>query len=189
MALQQRIYDIDDLWDLLAEKEDDSKDYELIDGVLVETSLVGGRHGQIAVTLGSILLSFVQTADLGVVTAASGYYPTGNRYTLLGPDVAFITHARVPNPFPVGFVPAMPDLAVEIASFDDIYEDLQEKAEVYLTQGTKLVWIVLPDTESVEACRRTEEGELEREVLGPDNTLSGDDVLPGFALDVRLIFD
>ena len=38
MVLQQRIYDIDDLWDLLAENDDDSKDYELIDGVLVETS-------------------------------------------------------------------------------------------------------------------------------------------------------
>ena len=189
MALQQRIYDIDDLWDLLGQEHNAGKDYELIDGVLIEMVPPGGEHGEFTLNLGSYIRAFAREHGLGRSTVETGFHPPDDRHTLLSPDVAFVSHRRAPKPFPKRYVPVMPDLAVEILSPSDTMRNTCNKAEVYLTNGTKLVWIVLPDTESVEVCRLTDAGELERDALGPDDTLSGEDVLPGFALDVRLIFD
>ncbi len=50
MAIQQRLYDIDELWDLYALPENEQKRMEIRDGVLLEMSGPGGRHGQLAVS-------------------------------------------------------------------------------------------------------------------------------------------
>ncbi len=105
------------------------------------------------------------------------------------PDVAFISFERAPDPFPDKLVPAMPDLAVEIKSPSNTMTELHAKAQRYLGLGTTVVWIVLPDEQSVEVCRLAETGEIQREVCGPADTLSGEQVLPGFRLDVRRIFE
>ena len=83
----------------------------------------------------------------------------------------------------------MPDLAVEIMSPSNTMRRIREKAQIYLTNGTTIVWIVLPAETSVEVCRLTQAGEIKREVFGPDNTLTAADVLPGFALAPRQIFE
>ena len=189
MALQQRIYDIDDVWEFVHHPDNDAKHFELIDGVLIEMVPPGGEHGEVALNLGSLVRAFVRANGLGRATVETGYHPPDNRYTLLAPDVAFVRHSRAPNPFPKKFVPVMPDLAVEILSPTDTLTNTREKAELYLTNGTTIVWIVLPDEQSVEVCRLTETSEVAREVFGPDDALSGEEVLPGFTLDARDIFE
>ena len=119
----------------------------------------------------------------------TGYHPPDDRRTLLVPDVAFISHTRAPEPFPKKLVPVMPDLAVEIRSPSNTLAELRDKARLYLDLGASLVWLVLPDDQSVEVCRMNKSGETEKEVFGPDDTLSGDEVLPGFMVDVRSIFE
>ena len=189
MELRERIYDIDDLWALYHQPENEGKRFELIDGVLIEMSAPGGEHGAIAINLGFYFRAFRLEQDLGIATAGTGYHPPDDRRTLLVPDVAFISHTREPDPFPRKLVPVMPDLAVEIHSPSNRLAQLREKAELYLSRGTQLVWIVLPEEQSVEVCRMNESDEIEREVFGPDDTLSGEEVLPGFSLDARLIFE
>ena len=189
MATQERLYDVDDLWDLLSQLPDDSKDYELIDGALIEMTPPGGEHGQLTINLGYFLRAHCKANNLGIVTAETGYHPADDRQTLLGPDIAFVSHERAPKPFPKRFVPVMPDLAVEIKSPSNTLDELREKAQLYLRLGSTLVWIVRPDETSVEACRLTQTGEIEREVFGPADALSGGEVLPGFTLDVRQIFE
>ena len=189
MELKQRLYDVDDLWDLLSQLPDDSNDYELIDGELIPMTPPGGEHGELALSLGSYIRAFVRENGLGRATVETGYHPADDRQTLLGPDIAFVSHERAPDPFPKRFVPVMPNLAVEILSPTDTIHKAREKAELYLGNGSQLVWIVLPDEQSVEVCRMTEAGEMKREVVGLDDSLSGEDVLPGFSLDVRRIFE
>lgn len=189
MELKQRLYDVDDLWDMLSQLHDDSKDYELIDGVLIEMTPPGGEHGELSLNLGSHIRAFVRENNLGRATVETAYHPADDRKTLLGPDIAFISHDRAPDPFPKRFVPVMPNLAVEILSPSETIRKAREKAELYLTHGTQLVWLVLPDEQSVEACRLTESGLFEREAFGPNDTLSGESILPGFTLDVRRIFE
>ena len=156
MVLQERIYNIDDVWELACQEDIADKHYELIDGVLIVMSAPGGRHGQLQVRLGRFLDAFADVQSLGVVTVETGYHPPNNRYTLLSPDIAFVSRARAPKPFPEKYVPMMPDLAVEILSPNNTREEMQRKTGIYLRNGTQLVWIVNPGRQSVELCRLTE---------------------------------
>ncbi len=189
MELKQRLYDVDDLWALYCQRENDHLRFELFDGEIIEMSGPGGVHGRIAIRLGHYLLVYADENDSGIVTGETGYHPPDDRYNLLLPDVAFISFERAPAPFPDKLVPAMPDLAVEIKSPSNTMTELRAKAQRYLGLGTTVVWIVLPDEQSVEVCRLAETGEIQREVCGPADTLPGEQVLPGFRLDVRRIFE
>lgn len=188
MAIQQRLYDVDELWELYALPENEQKRMEIHDGVLVEMSGPGGRHGQLAVILGSSLYGFAEARGLGVVTVETGYHPHDSRYTLLLPDVAFISRERAPDPFPEKFVPLMPDLAVEIRSPSDSLRELRDKAKLYLQHGTELVWIVLPAQSAVEIHRPQSAGRPRQETLESGGVLSGDDILPGFELELTRLF-
>ena len=54
----------------------------------------------------------------------------------------------------------------------------------YLANGTRLGWLIDPKTNKVEIYRPGQAVE----VLQSPQTLSGEDVLPGFTLDLQLIF-
>ncbi len=161
----------------------------MINGDLIEIVPPGGEHGELSLNFGSYIRAYVREHDLGRATVKTGYHPPGDRQTLLSPDIAFISHARAPDPFPKRYVPILPDLAVEILSPRDTLTKAREKAEIYLSKGVKLVWIVQPDILSVEARRLTEAGGFQLDSYGPDAVLSGLDVLPGFTLEARLIFE
>ena len=188
MVLQERIYNIDDVWELACQEDIADKHYELIDGELIVMSAPGGRHGQLQIRLGRFLDIFADVQSLGVVTAETGYHPADNRYTLLSPDIAFVSHARAPNPFPEKYVPLMPDLAVEILSPTSTRKEINRKINIYLRNGTQLVWIVIPARQSVEVCRLSDTGAVKRDTVGPDETLSGEALLPGFELELSRLF-
>jgi Uma2 family endonuclease len=82
----------------------------------------------------------------------------------------------------------MPDLAVEVFSPDDDYQDLKAKAKYYLQNGSQLVWLVYPKSQTVEICTLTETGDIKTETVGIDGVLDGGAVLPEFTLPVRDIF-
>jgi Uma2 family endonuclease len=85
---------------------------------------------------------------------------------------------------PEGYFPGAPDLAVEIASPGDLDQEVQEKVAAYLRAGSRLVWIVRPRLRTVtihypDGTART---------LSVEGTLSGEAVLPDFALPLRELF-
>lgn len=82
------------------------------------------------------------------------------------------------------FLPLCPDFAVELVSETDDLEDTQEKMQEYLENGLSLGWLINPRTQQVEIYRPNQAVE----VLQSPATLSGEDVLPGFVLDLQPIF-
>ncbi len=82
------------------------------------------------------------------------------------------------------FCPVPPDLAVEIVSPNDRFSDVQAKVREYLAAGTRLVWVVWPEGRSVIV--HGADGVVE---LGPEDVLSGADVLPGFEVRVGQLFE
>ena len=188
MELRQRLYDVDDLWALGLQEEHRDKDYELIDGAIIEMTKPGGRHGQLLIRLGRYLDIFVEENGLGYVTTETAYYPENNRYTVLAPDLAFIGHGRAPDPFPDKWIPSMPDLAVEIRSPSNTMQELRDKAALYLRHGASLVWIIIPASQRVEVWRMHEAGNFTNETLEAAEMLAGEDVLPGFQLGLSVLF-
>ena len=98
------------------------------------------------------------------------------------PDISFTSGNR---PLVTeGSVMQMPDLAIEIRSPDDSLKQMREKAEYYLANGSRLVWLVVPGKRYVEVHRPNQEEEI---MFGSD-VLDGGDVLPGFTLPIADIF-
>ncbi|MCY4146839.1 MAG: Uma2 family endonuclease [Chloroflexi bacterium] len=160
----------------------------MIDGEVFDMSPVMQMHGLLAIRLGAYLMLYADEHNLGEVTTEVGHYPPGDRRTLLAPDVAFTTHARIKQTAPDEFVPLMPDLAVEIASPSDSLAQLRRKAQIYLNNGARLVWIVLPDQRGVDVCRSAVGARLDIEFVGADGALAGEEVLPGFELALSRLF-
>ena len=82
----------------------------------------------------------------------------------------------------------MPDIAVEVASFCNPYDWVREKLPKYLHNGTQLVWVGIPDRQGVEVCKLNEDCEILTEFISADGSLSGEDVLPGFSLELSALF-
>ena len=188
MELRERLYDIDDLWQLVCQEENADKHFELINGELIEMAPPGGEHGTIAGEVFYFFRLFDPQRKLGIPTVDTGYHPPEERNLLLSPDVAFTGIERAPNPFPKTWVPLMPDIAVEVQSPHDTLRQLRAKAAIYLQHGAQLVWIIVPSSKSAEVCRLDENRTMHTEFIGADGSLSGEDILPGFNLELRALF-
>jgi Uma2 family endonuclease len=121
--------------------------------------------------------------DLGYVTVPDGGYKLAPR-KVRQPDAAFIAKERF-TAFGEPLFQLAPDLAIEVVSPD---EDILKKAREYLSAGTRLVWAIYPDEKIVYVFHPPRDGELWLQELGVEDTLDGEDVLPGFKLKVRDLF-
>jgi Uma2 family endonuclease len=84
------------------------------------------------------------------------------------------------------FAPICPDFAVELCSPSDERKTASAKMREYIDNGLRLGWLLDPDDGQVEIHRPGRPVE----VLDRPATLSGEDVLPGFTLDLKgILFD
>ena len=160
---------------------------ELIRGELCETMPSGQEHGEIAAHLCYLLISFVKPRRLGRVMASdAGVWLERDPDTVREPDVAFFAADKMPPGERVsGYAEAVPNLVVEIASPRDSAREVRDKAQMWLSFGVRIVWVVYPDARAVEL--HTVDGG--RRMLAESDTLDGGDVLPGFSCRVGDIFD
>ncbi len=102
------------------------------------------------------------------------------------PDIAFISARNLPlNVKLSGYFEGAPDLVVEIASLGDSSREVYDKARMWISFGVPLVWVIDPETRTVEV-HRSNQPLL---ILTEDDTLDGGDLLPGFSWPVRDAFD
>lgn len=158
---------------------------ELIDGALVE-KVMGVPEATLAAWIIRLLGHFVDPNHLGELIGADG--PVRLMGGLIRmPDVSFIKRGKLPG----GLVPMdpisnlAPDLAVEVLSPSNTRAEMQIKRKEYFLAGTTLVWEVDPRRRVVVVYTEPEEGTT----LTEDDTLDGGEVLPGFQLPVRRIFE
>jgi Uma2 family endonuclease len=161
--------------------------YELVKGELIRMSPPGGIHGVLTAKLTKLLINYVDLHRLGLVCAGEpGFILFRNPDTVRAPDVAFISKDRIPpEGAPTGYWPFAPDLAVEVVSPGDRYEEIQEKIADYFHSGTRLVWIVEPKNRTVAVYNSL----TEARILTESDALEGGNVIPGFSCLVAEIFE
>ncbi len=160
---------------------------ELIRGVLHETMIMGQRHGKIVMELGAELMNFIKPRRLGTLTGAdAGVWLERDPDTVRAPDIAYFSAATMPPAaVPDGYAEVVPDLVVEVVSPNDSRREVAAKARMWLRYDVRLVWVVRPQTRSVDVYRPGHAVVT----LTDQDTLDGLDVLPGFTCPVSAAFD
>ena len=147
----------------------------------------GGRHGQIAHKAGLFIGNHVLERNLGRVFAAeTGFLLRRDPDTVRAPDVAFVAGERLgTEETPAGFLEMAPDLVVEVVSPGDSAAAVRDKMRDWLEGGTRLVWVLYPETRSVVVHGQGHTAETFSET----DTLSGVPVLRDFTVQVSELFD
>lgn len=181
MFVSERKYTLDEFHAFSEIPENRDRLFELIYGEIVE-KMASFEPSQIAAEILFRLRLWLETHPFGRISGADGSYILSDEHEFM-PDVGYISRERMPE-IPARQVLMAPDLAVEVKSPTDSIRGLRDKANIYLAHGTRLVWLVFPETRRVEVY--TPDGEIQD--VGIDGTLSGGEVLPDFALEVRRLF-
>jgi Uma2 family endonuclease len=170
--------------DLLAMPDGDR--YELVDGELVEKEM-GSEASWIGLQICRRLAEFAEDAGLGRVLPADASYQcfAEDPERVRRPDASFIPRDRLPgNRIPRGHILAVPALAVEVISPRSFFSEVRVKVDEYLRAGVQQVWIVDPNTRTIEVIRPDGSATL----LRAADQLTGEDLLPGFRCPVSDLF-
>jgi Uma2 family endonuclease len=157
---------------------------ELIEGKVVEMAPAGDAHGRVQMRLINRLGVYAADHGLGEVwSEETGFLLRRNPDTVRCADGAFIVTARVPA-MSKGFVEVVPDLVLEIVSPTDRPKEVHAKVGEWLEAGVRVVWVLWPERRRFLVYHDFEE----MRTLGPDETLTCEELLPGFALPLAPLF-
>lgn len=171
--------------DLLEIEAREDRLYELEDGILVEKPM-GWYESLLGVLISTAINSFLDDHHLGKVLGADGSLRILPGMIKI-PDVSFISWDRWPNqPLPRRPIPALvPDLAIEVLSETNTQKEMGDKLTKYFQAGVRLVWYVYSETHTARAFTSpTVVTEIDE-----SGVLDGGEVLPGFQLALRELFE
>lgn len=155
-------------------------------GEIIIMPPTGGETGKLNSELNVEFGIWNRQHKLGVIFDSSTCFklPKGSNRS---PDVAYIKKERWEQLTPEEkskFPPIAPDFVLELMSPSDSLKDTQEKMAEYMDNGVKLGWLINPEKKQVEIYRQGQE----KEVLDNPKTISGEEILPEFNLDLTLIW-
>ncbi len=183
-----RLYSLDEFESLDLPASDGNK-YELIEGALNVSPPAGDEHGRIGTRIVRHITLFDPEEKLGRFWQATrfqvapGFGPA--------PDVAFIKAASLP-PTSKGAVSIRPDITVEVWSPGDLdtkahREEARNMIRRYQVAGVSIVWAVNPANRTVEVYHPDQAGPVQ--VMGVQDQLPGEDIIEGFTMPVKALFE
>lgn len=203
MSIAQRMTYAD-----LMEQPEDGCLHELVRGEIVRMPPPKGEHGAFEFWLGEAIGRYLYERARGLGWAedqgrrqrnrlvgalAGGEF--GIRFTLpddpdqvRGVDVCYLTPEQVRRHEESGsdeYFPGVPALVIEVISPSESAEYVDQKISDYLAGGAQLVWLVYPRTRTVKVYSPDEP----LRVVRSNDVLTGEPVLPGFALPLAGMFD
>jgi Uma2 family endonuclease len=142
----------------------------------------GNRNSRLTQRLGN----WADTNGMGLAFDSSTGFKLPNGADR-SPDASWVRRERLEtlNPDPAKFLPMAPDFVAELRSATDNLEKLQQKMQEYVDNGVRLGWLIDPQNQRVEIYRLGQDVE----VLQSPTSLSGEDILPGFVLELTQILD
>jgi len=151
-------------------------------GDLIIMPPTGGETGKRNSDINFELNLWNRQTKLGIVFDSSTCFqlPNGGERS---PDAAWIPLGKWESLTPEQrekFPPICPDFIIELRSPSDSLKPLQDKMQEYMDNGSRLGWLINPKNRQVEIYRQGQE----KEILENPPTLSGEDILPGFVLNI-----
>ncbi|MEG4147772.1 Uma2 family endonuclease [Microcoleus sp. Pol12B5] len=155
-------------------------------GELIVNPPTGGETGYRNLDIEGQLWLWNRQTKLGkAFNSSTGFHlPNGADRS---PDAAWVRQERWDELTPKqkeSFIPLCPDFVVELRSKTDNMEPLRAKMKEYMNNGARLGWLIDRKNKKVEIYRLNQDVE----VLENPISLSGEDVLPGFVLDLTEVW-
>ncbi len=122
----------------------------------------------------------------GIILDSNGGVTLPNK-AVRSPDAAFIHKdrwAKLTIDDKKKFAHICPDFVLEIRSESDSIQELKTKMKEYMDNGCRLAWLIDPKNKETYIFRASGNNE----VLSFSKELSGEDVMPGFDIDLSKIF-
>ncbi len=158
---------------------DDGQRRELVRGEVVTMAPAGMRHGAWGDRLGWRLAQHVYEHGLGLTfSAETGFVLSRGPDTVRCADASFVAAGRLDDADAAGFVPLAPDLVLEVVSPSDRQSQVTAKVMEWLDAGVTVVWVLWPESRRLQVWRSADD----IVTLGADDTLTCEDLLPGFAV-------
>lgn len=156
------------------------------EGELIVMPPTGGETGRSNSSINGQIWFWNEQNQLGeVFDSSTGFtLPSGADRS---PDVSWVEKSRwngLTKEEKEKFIPLCPDFVIEIMSPSDNLKKLQNKMQEYIENGCRLGWLINRKQQQVEIYRSGKEVE----VLQLPQNLSGEDVLPGFVLNMQKIW-
>lgn len=161
------------------------------EGELILMPPVGGYSGNQEIELGAELVLWNRETQLGKVFSSSTIFRlpgedvgAANSASFRSPDAAWVELSRWQALTPdqqQQFPPIAPDFVLELRSRTDSLSMLQNKMLEYLDRGVRLGWLFNPQDQQVEIYHQGQN----KATHSLPVLLSGEDVLPGFTLQVE----
>jgi Uma2 family endonuclease len=152
-------------------------------GELIVMSPAGSDSARRNFLLAARLGAWSELNGQGVAFDSSAGFTLPNG-AIRAPDACWVTQERwdgLTRQEQRGFAPFCPDFVVELRSTTDALRDVQDKMREYRAQGARLGWLIDPVRQTVTIYRPGRRVE----VLKAPATLSGEEVLPGFTLNLK----
>ncbi|MEG4330311.1 Uma2 family endonuclease [Microcoleus sp. herbarium5] len=165
-----------------------NRDYQFertASGELIIMPPTGSETSKRNMDLSYQLRAWSRQNNLGVAFDSSGGFTLPNGADR-SPDASWVKKERWDALTPEqkdSFAPLCPDFVVELRSRTDSLKKLQEKMQEYIENGAKLGWLIDRQNRRVEIYRPGQDVEI----LENPATLSGEDLLPGFVLNLEEI--
>ncbi len=159
-----------------------NKNYEYINGKLEKKKMPNAKHSGIAGRLTGELFIYLKKNKIGRVYPEAHFQIGADKRI---PDVAFVSEDKIPpTGEPQKFWSFAPDLAIEIVSPTDFYQDVLDKIDEYFKAQVKQVWLINPEKENLTIYFSF----AETKVLSKTDILTCEEILPKFRLKLSDIF-
>ena len=171
----------------LCEENPDLKLERNANGELIVMPPTGGETGKRNSTANAQIWTWNDRTELGEVFDSSTGFTLPNKADR-SPDVSWVEKSRWSALTPEQrekFIPLCPDFVIELVSPSDSLKKSQEKMQEYMENGCSLGWLINRKKRQVEIYRPGQDVE----VLQSPLTLSGENVLPGFVLNLQKIWN
>jgi len=171
----------------LCQENPDLKLERTSQGELIVMPPTGGETGKRNSTLNAQLWLWNEQTQLGEAFDSSTGFTLPNKADR-APDASWVEKSRWEALTPEErekFIPLCPDFVIELLSPSDNLKKTQEKMQEYIANGCRLGWLINRKKREIEIYRPDQEVEI----LTAPQTISGENVLPGFVLNLQKIWD
>jgi Uma2 family endonuclease len=162
--------------------------YEVVRGQVVELEPMGAYQIRIAFVLANQIENFAKSGNFGRAVTEMLFVLDVETTLRRRPDVAFVSFERWPRDRRIPETEAwdvVPNLAVEVVSPTNDFDEVLQKVSEYFEAGVELVWVVIPSRKQVYVYR----SETDLRVLTLSDHLDGENVLSGFSFSVAELLE